>query len=63
MTIRAVYFSVQTWFHDVLKNVDDPGDQRKAKKIMKIIEHFCITEVIRSFVVQVWMARILGETK
>ncbi len=57
------YISVETWFHALPKNVDDTGDHRKAKKIMRIIELFCITEVIRCFVVQVWMARVLGEPK
>ncbi len=53
------YISVETWVDDVPKNVDYTGDHRKAKK-MRIIEHFRITEVIRCFVVQVWMARVLS---
>jgi hypothetical protein len=52
----------QTWVHDVLKHVDDSGDQRKAIKT-DIIEHFCIAEVVKCFVVQVWMARVLGEKR
>ncbi len=58
------YISVETCAHDVLKTVDGTGDRRKAKRItMRIIERFCISEVIRCFVVQVWMARLLGEPK
>ncbi len=57
------YISVETWFHDVPKYVDDGGDQRKAKPKMSIIDPFCISEVIGCFVVQVWIARVLGETK
>jgi hypothetical protein len=30
---------------------------------MRIIVPFCIAEVIGCFVVQVWMTRVLGETK
>ena len=57
------YISVKTWVHDVLKYVDDSGDQRKAQNKMSIIDKFCISEVIEYFVVQVWMACVLGETK
>ncbi len=57
-----IYISVETWVHDVLKYVDDRGDQRKTPK-RRIIEPFGIAEVIGCFVVQVWMARVLGETK
>ena len=56
------YTSVETWVHDVLKYVDDRGDQRKTP-IRRIIEPFGIAEVIGCFVVQVWMACVLGETK
>jgi hypothetical protein len=62
MTTRAVYFS-KTWVHDVPKYVDDSGNQRKAQIKMSIIDKFCISEVIECFLVQVWMARVLGETK
>ena len=57
------YISVETWVHDVLKYVDDGGDHRNGKYSMRIIYPFCIAEVIGYFVVQVWMARVLGETK
>ena len=39
------------------------GDHRKAQIRMRIIQEFCITEVIVCFVVQVRMARVLGKTK
>ncbi len=57
------YISVETWFHEVLKYGDERGDRRKARRRMRIIEPFCISEEIGCFVVQVWMARVLGETK
>jgi hypothetical protein len=56
-------YTVETWAHDVLKYVDDSGDQRKAHPRMRIVYPFCISEVIGRFVVQVWMARVLGKTK
>ena len=57
------YIPVETWVQDVLKYVDDSGDQRKSPRRMRIIYPFWISEVIGCFVVQVWMARVLGETK
>jgi hypothetical protein len=57
------YISVETWFHDVLKYFDDTGDQRKAHPRTRIIDKFGISKVIGCFVVQVWMARVLCETK
>ncbi len=58
------YVSVETWFHDVLKYVDDAGHQRNAQyRIDRIVEPFGIAEVIRCFVVQVGMARVLVKKK
>ncbi len=58
------YVSVQTCIHDVLKCVDDSGDERKAQiRFGRIIEPFGIAEVIGCFVVQVWMASLLVEKK
>jgi hypothetical protein len=55
--------SGKTWVHDVLKYIDESGDHRNAQIRMRIIDPFGISEVIGGFVVQVWMARVLGETK
>ncbi len=55
--------SVETCGHEVPKYVDAKGDHRKAQIRMRIIQPFCISEVIGRFAVQVWMARVLGETK
>ncbi len=63
MTQLDQYISVQTWVHDVLKYVDDLGGQRKGHPRMRIIDKFGISKVIGGFVVQVWMTRLLGETK
>jgi hypothetical protein len=57
------YLSVETWVHNVLKYVDDTGNQRKTGRRRTIIDPFGIAEVIGCFVVQVWMTRVLGETK
>ena len=57
------YLSVETWVHDVLKYVDDTGNQRSTQHRRRIVDPFGIAEVIGCFVVQVWMARLLGETK
>jgi hypothetical protein len=60
---RTRDISVETWVHDFLKYVDDSGNQRKAPR-RRIIDPFSIAEVIGCFVVQVWMACVLGgETK
>ncbi len=56
----SVWWSVETWVHDVPKYVNDLCDHRRAHKL-RIIDPFCIAEVIGCFVVQVWMARLLDE--
>ncbi len=57
------YLSVETWVHNVLKYVDDTGNQRNPHKGRRIVHPFGIAEVIGRFVVQVWMARFLVKKK